>query len=141
MESDVLIDTLQRGRAPKIWTHEGVDLRRRLADVFMAGFERAAARVLEFQTRVAPELHEVLRLVAPGAPMPSVPERRMPEIPTPNVSPLSRFVALDLDGVVVDGVSAEGAPRRRRAGKRSRPSSDPSFSPWSTSWCGRRNGP
>ncbi len=98
MESDVLIDTLQRGRAPKIWTHEGVDLRRRLADVFMVGFERAAARVLEFQTRIAPELHQVLRLVAPGAPMPTVPERRMPEIPMPNVSPLSRFVALDLDG-------------------------------------------
>jgi hypothetical protein len=98
MENDVLIDTLERGRAPRIWTHEGVELRRRLAAVFTAGFESAARRVLEFQSRVAPELHQVLRLVAPGAPMPTAPEGRMLEIPTPTVAPLSRFVALDLDG-------------------------------------------
>jgi hypothetical protein len=98
VERDVLMDTLQRGRAPKVWMHEGVELRRRLATVFMGGFERAAARVLDFQARVAPELHEVLRLVAPGATMPKAPEGRKLEIPTPNVAPLSRFVALDLDG-------------------------------------------
>jgi hypothetical protein len=64
----------------------------------MGGFERAAARVLDFQTRVAPELHRVLRLVVPGAELPTAPEGRMLEIPTPTVAPLSRFVALDLDG-------------------------------------------
>jgi hypothetical protein len=98
MERDVLMDTLERGRAPKIWTHEGVELRRRLAAVFQSGFERAATRVLEFQARVAPELHELLRLVAPGASVPTAPEGRKLEIPTPTVAPLSRFVALDLDG-------------------------------------------
>lgn len=98
VERDVLIDTLQRGRAPRVWTHEGVELRRRLGVVFATGFQTAAARVLDFQSRVAPELHQVLRLVAPGAPAPSAPENRMLSIPTPTVSPLARFVALDLDG-------------------------------------------
>jgi len=98
VERDVLIDTLQRGRAPRVWTHEGVELRRRLGVVFATGFQTAAARVLDFQSRVGPELNQVLRLVAPGAVAPSAPEGRMPAIPTPTVAPLSRFVALDLDG-------------------------------------------
>ena len=41
VERDVLMDTLQRGRAPKVWMHEGVELRRRLAAVFTTGFQRS----------------------------------------------------------------------------------------------------
>lgn len=98
LERDVLVDTLRRGRAPKVWMHEGVDLRRRLAEVFRMGFERAGARVLDFQRRVAPELHQVLKLVAPDAKLPAAPGAQRLEIPMPAVAPLSRFVALDLDG-------------------------------------------
>jgi hypothetical protein len=98
VERHVLVDTLLRGRAPRVWTHEGVELRRRLGVVFATGFQTAAARVLDFQSRVAPELNQVLSIVAPGVVAPTPPVSHMPAIPTPTVAPLSRFVALDLDG-------------------------------------------
>jgi ElaB/YqjD/DUF883 family membrane-anchored ribosome-binding protein len=96
-ERQVLVETLRRGKAPRAWTHEGVELRRALADVFGKSFNRAVARVLDFQARVAPELHRLMGLVAPDMPQPAAPGRDGLDIPMPNVSALSRFVALDLD--------------------------------------------
>jgi len=97
-ERQVLVDTLRRGKVPRAWTHEGVELRRTLAGIFAKSFDRAVARVLEFQARVAPELHRLMGFVAPDMPMPAQPDRSALEIPLPNVAALSRFVALDLDG-------------------------------------------
>jgi signal recognition particle receptor subunit beta len=96
-ERQVLIETLERGRAPRVWTHEGVELRRSLATTFMDGFQRAAKRVLEFQGRVAPELRQLMSLIAPEIPLPTEPEKSALEIQSPSVAALSRFVALDLD--------------------------------------------
>ncbi len=95
-ERQILIDTLQRGKVPRVWTHEGVELRRALAEIFVKSFERAAARVLAFQARVAPELHRLMGLVAPEMGRPSEPDREALTIPSPNVTALSRLVALDL---------------------------------------------
>jgi hypothetical protein len=97
-ERQILIETLSRGRAPRVWTHEGVELRRRLATTFMEGFNRAAARVLEFQGRVAPELRQLMGIIAPEIPLPTEPEKSALDIQSPSVAALSRFVALDLDG-------------------------------------------
>jgi signal recognition particle receptor subunit beta len=97
-ERKVLVDTLQRGKVPRAWTHEGVELRRTLADVFAKCFDRAVTRIIEFQGRVAPELHRLMGLLSPEMPRPSEPDRSALEIPMPNVAALSRFVALDLDG-------------------------------------------
>jgi hypothetical protein len=96
-ERQILIETLARGRAPRVWTHEGVELRRTLGKVFIDGFIRAAARVLDFQGRVGPELRGLMKLIAPDMPMPADPESALLEIPSPSVSALGRFVALDLD--------------------------------------------
>lgn len=96
-ERRVLVDTLRRGKIPRAWTHEGVELRRALAGTFAKGFDRAMTRVIDFQARVAPELHRLMRLVAPEIPQPAQPGREAIETPMPNVSALSRFVALDLD--------------------------------------------
>ena len=96
-ERQVLIDTLQRGKVPRVWTHEGVELRRALADIFMKSFERAAARVLTFQARVAPELHRLMGLVAPEMARPIEPDRGALALAPPNLAALSRLVALDLD--------------------------------------------
>ena len=60
-ERDVLIDTLSRGRPPRVWTHEGVELRRALANEFRVGFENAAHRLTSFHSRVIPELHKLMR--------------------------------------------------------------------------------
>jgi hypothetical protein len=64
-ERVVLIDTLSRGRAPRVWTHEGVELRRALAHVFGQGFQQAAARLMSFHARVAPELRRLMDMLAP----------------------------------------------------------------------------
>ncbi len=61
-ERDVLIATLEAGRAPRTWTLEGVALRRALAAEFKDCFDRAAARVLELQGKVAPELAQAHEL-------------------------------------------------------------------------------
>jgi Dynamin family len=96
-ERQVLVATLRRGKVPRAWTHEGVDLRRNLANIFTKSFDRAVARVVDFQARVAPELHRLMGLVAPEIPRPAEPGRDVLEIPLPDVAALSRFVALDLD--------------------------------------------
>jgi signal recognition particle receptor subunit beta len=97
-ERRVLIDTLQRGKVPRAWTHEGVELRRTLAEIFIKCFDRAVARVVSFQARVAPELHRLMGLVAPETPRPAEPDNDALAISPPNVAALSRLVALDLDG-------------------------------------------
>ncbi len=97
-ERQVLADTLRHGKMPRAWTHEGVELRRTLADLFVKSFNRAVARVVDFQARVAPELHRLMGLVAPEMPRPAEPDKNALDIPLPNVAALSRFVALDLDG-------------------------------------------
>jgi signal recognition particle receptor subunit beta len=97
VERDVLIDTLEHGRAPRVWTHEGIELRKRLSQVFMARFQQAGARVIEFQAKVAPELQRVLNLIAPGSAIPGEPDGRLLELSPPAITPLGRLIALDLD--------------------------------------------
>ena len=97
-ERRVLVDALRRGRVPRAWTHEGVELRRTLAEVFSKRFGHAAGRIVAFQNRVSPELHRLMGLLEPQMPRPAEPNKNLLEIPLPNVAALSRFVALDLDG-------------------------------------------
>ena len=96
-ERDVLIATLEAGRAPRTWTLEGVALRRALAAEFKDCFDRAAARVLELQGKVAPELAQLMGLIAPEIAMPAEPEKRLLLIAPPSMAALSRFVALDIE--------------------------------------------
>ncbi len=96
-ERDVLIATLEGGRAPRTWTLEGVALRRALAVEFKNRFDSAAARVLELQGKVAPELARLMSLIAPEIAMPAEPEKRLLLIPPPSMAALSRFVALDIE--------------------------------------------
>jgi len=109
-ERQVLVETLQRGKAPRAWTHEGVELRRTLADVFTKSFDRAVARVVDFQARLAPELHRLMGLVAPEMPNPAEPDTDALDIPLPSVAALSRFVALDLDRSWWSGFWKKRAP-------------------------------
>lgn len=97
-EREVLIDALRRQRMPRAWTHEGVELRRALADVFAKSFDRALSRVVAFQAKVAPELHRLMGIVAPDMARPAEPDPGVIDVAVPNVAALSRFVCLDLDG-------------------------------------------
>ena len=101
-ERDVLIATLQRGGAPRTWTLEGVALRRAMAAEFKNCFDGAAARVLELQGKVAPELARLMSLIAPEMAMPAEPEKGLLLIPPPSTAALSRFVALDIEEFLVD---------------------------------------
>ncbi len=76
-ERDVLIATLEAGRAPPTWTLEGVALRRAMAAEFKDCFDVAATRVLELQGKVAPELARLMSLIAPEMAMPAEPEKRL----------------------------------------------------------------
>ncbi|HYD15835.1 MAG TPA: dynamin family protein [Hyphomicrobium sp.] len=96
-ERDVLIDTLSRGRSPKVWTHEGVELRRALAHDFRQIFETAAARLTSFHARVVPELHELMRSLVPQPDLAAPQGAEALAIPAPAVAPLSRMLVLDLD--------------------------------------------
>lgn len=96
-ESDVLIDTLNRGRVPKVWNCEVGDLRTRLNALFNQSFKRAATRVLKLQSKVAPELHQLTTMLAPLGEAPPEPGGRNIEIPSPSLTSLGRFIALDLD--------------------------------------------
>ncbi|WP_072394430.1 dynamin family protein [Hyphomicrobium sp. CS1GBMeth3] len=95
-ERDVLIDTLSRGRSPRVWTHEGVELRRALANEFRAGFEQAAHRLTSFHARVVPELHKLMRSLVPEPDLVD-PRGDSLAIPTPTIAPLSRMLVLDLE--------------------------------------------
>lgn len=94
-ERDVLIDTLSRGRPPKVWTHEGVELRRALASEFRREFENAAFRLRSFHARVIPELHKLMRTLVPEPDL-ADPLGEGIAIPTPTIAPLSRLLVLDL---------------------------------------------
>jgi hypothetical protein len=72
-------------------------LRRALAAEFKDCFDSAAARVLELQGKVAPELARLMSLIAPEIAMPAEPEKRLLLIPPPSMAALSRFVALDIE--------------------------------------------
>ena len=96
-ERDVVIDTLRRGRAPKVWKCEATDLRRRLANVFLAAFEKASKRVQDLQARVSPELRELMRVAAPDEQLPAEPDWKSIDVPAPALTSLGRFIALELD--------------------------------------------
>lgn len=95
-ERDVLIDTLSRGRPPRVWTHEGVELRRALANEFRQGFEQAAHRLTSFHARVVPELHKLMNSLVPEPDL-ADPRGEVLAIPTPTIAPLSRLLVLDLE--------------------------------------------
>ncbi|MBN8912567.1 MAG: hypothetical protein J0H65_11030, partial [Rhizobiales bacterium] len=94
-ERDVLIDTLSRGRSPRVWTHEGVELRRALANEFRIGFEKAAHRLTSFHARVVPELHRLMNSLVPEPDLVD-PRGETLAIPAPTIAPLSRVLVLDL---------------------------------------------
>jgi len=97
-ERHVLVSTLKTGgSARRTWTLEGVALRRALADEFKECFERATARVLALQAKIAPELAKLMGLIAPEIPLPAGPDRRLLLVPQPSMAALSRFVALDIE--------------------------------------------
>lgn len=96
-ERDVLIDTLRRGRAPKEWKCEAIELRRRLANEFLRGFQSAAARVLDLQNRITPELRQLMAMISPQGSQPPEPSWNHLEVPAPSLSSLSGYIALDLD--------------------------------------------
>jgi len=95
-ERDVLIDTLSRGRPPRVWTHEGVELRRALSGQFARGFDGAAERLRSFHARVVPELHRLMRTLVPEPDLVH-PMGEALTIPMPTVTPVSRMLVLDLE--------------------------------------------
>jgi hypothetical protein len=96
-ERDILVNTLQRGRSSsRVWTHEGLELRRALAKDFREIFEAAARRLVSFHERFVPELHRMMRSLVPETDL-SAGFGAMPAIPTPTIAPLSRMLVLDLD--------------------------------------------
>lgn len=95
-ERDVLVDALSRGRSPRVWTHEGVELRRALAGEWSRGFQHSAERLLSFHARVVPELHRFVQTLVP-APDLAAPGGEGRSIPLPAAVPLSRMLVLDLD--------------------------------------------
>jgi hypothetical protein len=95
-ERAVLIDTLQRGRAPKEWMCEGLELRSRLAERYTGAYGRAAARLTDLRARVTPELNQLIAMIAPGERPNAAPARQRPEAPAPQLGALAAYVALDL---------------------------------------------
>lgn len=96
-ERDVLIDTLYRGRVPREWQCESIELRRCLADIFTAGFQKSAKRISELQSRVTPELRQLMTMIAPRERTPREPDWGHLTVPTPSLTSLSTFVAVDLE--------------------------------------------
>jgi signal recognition particle receptor subunit beta len=95
-ERDVLVDTLSRGRTPRVWTHEGGELRRALLNDFRQGFQTSTNRLLAFHTRFVPELHKLLQSLVPTPDL-AAPQSETLAIPMPTTIPLSRMLVLDLD--------------------------------------------
>jgi hypothetical protein len=96
-ERKVLVETLSRGSKTGTWTHEGVELRRSLADAFRRGFEEAAERLTAFHARLIPELFKLMQSIVP-APDLTLPQGDVMAIPMPTGVPLSRMLVVDLDG-------------------------------------------
>ena len=97
-ERDVLIATLEarsahRAPGPSKASRCGAPSPRSSRNCF----DSAAARVLELQSKVAPELARLMRLIAPEIAMPTEPEKRLLLIAPPSMAALSRFVALDIE--------------------------------------------
>lgn len=95
-ERHVLTDTLRRGRGPSEWRCEADSLRRRLAEIFMAGFNRSSQRLVSLQARVSPELYQLMSMIVPGSQPPHEPDASGLPMPSPNISALSTAVVLDL---------------------------------------------
>ncbi|CFX22232.1 conserved protein of unknown function [Candidatus Filomicrobium marinum] len=96
-ERDVLIDTLYRGRAPREWQCESIELRRSLAEIFTEGFQKSARRISDLQSRVTPELRQLMSMIAPRERAPREPDWSQLTMPTPTLTSLSTFVAVDLE--------------------------------------------
>lgn len=96
-EREVVIDTLRRGRGPREWHCEAIELRRRLAGVFLGRFQQAAGRVIDLQTRVTPELRQLTQMIAPTSNPPPEPSWQHLDVPSPSLASLSTYIALDLD--------------------------------------------
>ncbi|MEO1206079.1 MAG: dynamin family protein [Pseudomonadota bacterium] len=96
-ERSVVIDTLSRGRGPREWHCEAIELRRKLADIFLGRFQRAANRVIDLQNRVTPELRQLTEMIAPDTSTPAEPSWQRLEVPSPSLASLSTYIALDLD--------------------------------------------
>ncbi|MEO1281289.1 MAG: hypothetical protein AAFV69_06100, partial [Pseudomonadota bacterium] len=96
-ERSVVVDTLQRGRGPREWHCEAIELRRKLADIFLGRFQRAAGRVIDLQNRVTPELRQLTQMIAPDTSPPPEPSWQRLEVPSPSLASLSTYIALDLD--------------------------------------------
>jgi hypothetical protein len=79
-----------------MWTHEGVELRRALANQFRYGFETAAGRLKAFNARVVPELHKLMRSLVPEPDLVD-PKGDALAIPMPTITPVSRMLVLDLE--------------------------------------------
>lgn len=95
-ERKVLTETLARRASAATWTHEGLELRRAMADAFRSGFAQSSERMLSFQARLIPELFKLLQTVVPEPELP-IPRNRPMAIPPPAGMPLSRMLVLDLD--------------------------------------------
>ncbi len=98
-ERHVLTDTLKRGRGrgPKEWRCHADPLRRRMAEIFVAGFNHATHRLANLQARVSPELYQLMSMIIPGTQPPLEPDPRGFPMPSPNLSSLSAAVVLDLE--------------------------------------------
>lgn len=96
-ERKVLVETLSRGPKTGTWTHEGVELRRALGDVFRHGYADAADRLTAFHARLIPELFKLMQSIVP-APDLTLPQVDVIAIPMPAGVPLSRMLIVDLDG-------------------------------------------
>lgn len=96
-ERDVLIDTLYRGRAPREWQCESVELRRSLAEIFTTEFQKSAKRISDLQARVTPELRQLMSMIAPRERTPREPDWSQLRVPTPSLTSLSTFVSVDLE--------------------------------------------
>ena len=95
-ERDVMVDALSRGSSPRVWSHEGVGLRRALANDWSRGFQASASRLVGFHERIIPELHKLMQALVP-VPDLAAPQSNRLTIPTPANVPLSRVLVLDLD--------------------------------------------
>ena len=114
----------RRAPGPSKVSRCGARWRREFKDCF----DRAAARVLELQGKVAPELAQLMSLIAPEIAMPAEPEKRLLLIAPPSMAALSRFVALDIEEFLVVVAVERAHQRRASTASRSKASSRPSSS-------------
>jgi len=96
-ERRVVIDTLTRGRGPREWHCEAIELRRRLAAIFNARYQNASGRVADLLHRVTPELRQLTQMIAGENAASQDLAWQQIKVETPSLAPLSTFIALDLE--------------------------------------------